>query len=96
MMANLTRFWIAYIAGVEDYNFPKFFTYASVASLSWASLMTVIGYIVGFERHNIERMIGAIGIVGWIFLGISAWAIQRSIKHEYKHFSEDTPHNEKG
>ena len=96
MMANLTRFWIAYIGGVEKYNFWKFFTYAGAASLTWSSLMGIIGYIAGFERQNIESAVGALGAVGWIFFIVAAIAIQRSIKHEYKHFKEDIPHNEKG
>lgn len=92
MLANLTRFWIAYVAGVENYNFWKFFTYSGIAALSWSSLMTIIGFLAGFERQNIERAIGVLGIFGWAFLGIALFAIQRSIKHEYKHFKEDLPH----
>jgi membrane-associated protein len=94
MMANLTRFWIAYIAGVENYKFSKFFMYSGIASLSWVSLMTIIGYIVGFERQNIESGIAAIGVAGWVFLGLATLAIQRSIKHEYEHFKKDVPHDE--
>lgn len=96
MMANLTRFWIAYIAGVEKYNFWKFFTYAAVASLTWSSLMGIVGYLAGFEKQNIEKALGALGVIGWVFFAIAAYAIHKSIKREYIHFKEDIPHNEKG
>ncbi|MFI5240978.1 MAG: DedA family protein [Microgenomates group bacterium] len=94
MMANLTRFWIAYIAGVEKYNFWKFFFYSGVASLSWVSIMAILGFLAGYERGNVEAIVGATGIIGWLFLGIASFVLGRSIKHEYKHFKEDTPHNE--
>lgn len=96
MMANLTRFWIAYIAGVEKYRFWRFFTYATVASLTWSSLMGIVGYLAGFGKQNIEKAVGALGIIGWVFFAIAAVAIQRSIKHEYLHFKKDIPHNENG
>ncbi len=96
MMANLTRFWVAYVAGIENYNFWKFFKYSGVASLGWSSLMGTIGYLAGFGKQNIENIIGATGIFGWLFLGIAGYAIHRSIKHEYKHFKEDLPHDENG
>lgn len=94
MMANLTRFWISYIAGVEKYNFWKFNIYAVGASLSWVSLMTLIGYFAGYEKENLKNVVSGIGILAWVFLGIASFVIYRSIKHEYKHFKEDEPHNE--
>lgn len=95
MLANLTRFWVAYIAGVENYDFKKFSLYSFAAAVGWSSLMAIIGYLAGFERNHLEKAIGATGVVGWVFLGLAAYFIQRSIKHEYKHFKEDLPHTEK-
>lgn len=92
MMANLTRFWISYIAGVEKYNFLKFNLYAIIASISWVSLMVVLGYIAGFEKENLKAIAGSVGILAWILLGVAIFVIYRSIRHEYKHFKEDLPH----
>lgn len=94
MMANMTRFWVAYIAGVEKYSFRKFSLYSLVASFSWATLMVLCGYIAGYERQNVERLIGSTGLIGWVILGVVAYVLQRSIRHEYKHFKEDKPHHE--
>lgn len=94
MMANLTRFWVSYIAGVEKYNFWKFNLYAVVASLSWVSLMTLIGYFAGYGKENLKSVISGIGILAWLFLCLAIFVIFRSIKHEYKHFKDDEPHNE--
>lgn len=95
MLANLTRFWISYIAGVEKYNFLKFNIYAFISSLSWVSLMTILGFFAGYEKENLRKITSGIGILAWVLLGIAIFVIYRSIKHEYKHFLEDEPHTEK-
>lgn len=95
MMANMTRFWISYIAGVEGYKFSKFILYSSVASLGWVSLMAILGYITGYERQNIEKLTASLGIIAWLLLGLALFVIYRSIKHEYHHFKKDLPHEEK-
>lgn len=95
MMANLTRFWISYIAGVEKYNLLKFNLYAFVASLSWVSLMVMLGFFAGYEKENLKNIINGVGILAWLFLIIAVFVIFRSIKKEYKHFIEDEPHVEK-
>lgn len=94
MMANLTRFWISYIAGVEKYNFLKFNIYALGASLSWVSLMTFVGYFAGYEKENLKSIVSGVGILAWLFLCIAVFVIFRSVKHEFKHFKDDKPHNE--
>lgn len=94
MMANLTRFWVAYIAGVDKYHFGKFLSYSGVASLGWVSIMTLIGFFAGYERQNLEGLMGAAGIIGWLFLVIAGFILYKSIHHEYKHFKEDEPHEE--
>ncbi len=96
MMANLTRFWISYISGVEKYNFLKFNLYAFIASLSWVSIMSILGYLAGFERENLKKVVSGIGFLAWGFLLLAIFVIYRSIKHEYKHFKEDVPHDETG
>jgi len=92
MMANLTRFWISYIAGVEKYSFLKFNLYAVLASISWVSLMTMLGYFAGFEKENLRNITSSIGILAWLFLIIAGVVIYKSVKHEYKHFKDDEPH----
>lgn len=94
MMANLTRFWISYIAGVEKYNLLKFNLYAFVASLSWVSMMVLLGYFAGFEKENLRSLTRSVGILAWVFLIIAVVVIIKAIKHEYKHFKEDEPHTE--
>lgn len=91
MMANLTRFWVAYVAGVDRYSFWKFFKYSLLASLSWVSIMTLLGYVAGYERGNIERLAGSIGAAAWIFLILAVYILVKSIRHEYRHFKEDLP-----
>lgn len=95
MLANLTRFWISYIAGVDKYSFLKFNLYALTSSLSWVSLMTLLGFFAGYEKENLKKLTSGIGILAWVFLALAMFVIYRSIKHEYEHFQKDEPHTEK-
>lgn len=94
MLANLTRFWISYIAGVEKYNLLKFNIYAYVASITWVSLMTILGYLAGYEKEYLKRIVSGVGILAWILLAVAIFVIVRAIKHEYHHFKKDEPHDE--
>lgn len=84
MLANLTRFAIAYVAGAQKYSPIKFIFYSGAASLTWTSLMVVVGYLAGSERQNLERGIAALGIMGWVFLaiatGVGYWLNKKEIK----------------
>lgn len=82
MLANLTRFAVAYVAGAQKYAFGKFFFYSSVASLTWVSLMVVVGYLAGSERQNLERGIVQLGILGWVFFGVASGLIYWFSKKE--------------
>lgn len=92
LMANLTRFWVAYVAGMQRYKISKFLFYSFMASVGWTSLISVLGYFAGYERQNLENISKSIGIAGWGILGFAIYIIYRSIKKEYKHFKEDEPH----
>lgn len=94
MMANLTRFWISYIAGVEKYNLVRFNIYAFFASLSWVSMIVLLGYFAGFEKESLRNLTRSVGVIAWVFLIIAVIVIYRAIKHEYKHFKDDEPHTE--
>lgn len=95
MMANLTRFWISYVAGVEKYNLLKFNLYAFFASLSWVSMVVLLGYFAGYEKENLRKLTSSIGIVAWILLAVAIFVIYKSIKKEYKNFKQDEPQTEK-
>ncbi|MFZ3301456.1 MAG: VTT domain-containing protein [Microgenomates group bacterium] len=95
MMANLTRFWISYIAGVEKYNLIKFNLYAFFASLSWVSMIVLLGYFAGYEKENLRKITSSIGVVAWVLLAVAVFVIFKSIKKEYKKFKEDEPTTEK-
>lgn len=94
MMANLTRFWVSYIAGVEKYSFLRFNVYAFISSLSWVSIMTILGFLAGYEKENLKTITSSIGILAWVLLIVAIFVIYRSIKHEYQHFKKDLPHTD--
>ncbi len=56
MLANLTRFWTAYVAGIDGYSFYRFLVYSAVASLGWVSLVAFIGFIAKAERGQVEAI----------------------------------------
>jgi membrane protein DedA with SNARE-associated domain len=71
LLANLTRFWIAYVAGLQKYNPLKFIFYSALASLAWSSLLTTIGYLAGSSRDKLENGIAQLGIFSWLLLLIA-------------------------
>ncbi|HJX45633.1 MAG TPA: VTT domain-containing protein [Patescibacteria group bacterium] len=84
MLANLTRFWVAYVAGEEKYNFRKFFIYSGAASLTWTSLMVTLGYLAGVGRYDIEHTLAKIGTIPWIFVVIALITLYITTKKEFK------------
>ncbi|MCL4382834.1 DedA family protein [Patescibacteria group bacterium] len=94
MLANLTRFAVAYVAGAQKYPFWKFIFYSGAASLTWTSLMVTVGFLAGSERQNLERGIIQIGIAGWIFLlialGIMYW-VNKKEKETIENQKNDYP-----
>jgi len=90
MMANLTRFWVAYIAGKEHYNFLRFLFYSGSASLAWSSLFIIIGYFAGSERTKLESGITRLGIVAWLFFLIAGLVIYLKAKKEFKQMKKES------
>jgi membrane protein DedA with SNARE-associated domain len=86
MMANLLRFWTAFVAGVENYNFFKFLFYSGAASLTWSSLMVVVGYLAGSERVQLESALAKLGIGAWILFLLVGVLIYLRAKKEFRHF----------
>jgi membrane protein DedA with SNARE-associated domain len=86
MLANLTRFWIAYVSGVQKYNILKFIFYSGVASLGWTSLMVMIGYIAGSERTKLETSLAGLGFLAWALILVALFVIYWKTKKEFKEF----------
>jgi len=84
LLSNLTRFWIAYVAGVEKYNIFRFIFYGTIASLTWNSLFVMIGYLAGSEREKLESGLGKLGILSYGIVVIAILVITWSIKKEFK------------
>ncbi len=88
MMANLLRFWTAFVAGAEDYNFIKFLFYSAAASLTWSSLMVVVGYLAGSERIQLESALAKLGVGAWAIFLLVGLLIYLRTKKEFRHFKE--------
>jgi len=86
MMANLLRFWTAFMAGAENYSFFKFLFYSAGASLTWSSLMVVVGYLAGSERIQLESALAKLGLGAWILFFLVGIAIFLKTRKEFRHF----------
>jgi len=75
MLANFTRFWMAYVAGSQNYDFKKFSLYASISSLLWTSLVVVGGFMAGSQKDNLEHYLKNLGYIGWGILIIAIGTI---------------------
>ena len=84
MLSNLTRFWVAYIAGKEQYNFLRFLFYSGIASLAWSSLFIIIGYFAGSERAILENGLTRLGVLAWVLFLIAGFIIYLKAKKEFK------------
>lgn len=93
MMAGLTRFWVAYVAGLNKYRFIKFLFYSGSASLTWTSLMVTIGYLAGSERANLEAGITKLGILSWVFLLLALLVIYIKTKSGFKEYLKNEKAN---
>lgn len=88
MLANLTRFWIAYVAGNSKYNKRKFLLYALSASFTWTLLLVAIGYIAGTSRSKLESGLAHLGIFAWVLvIGLTIF-LSWKIKQEYEELKE--------
>ncbi|OGM20301.1 hypothetical protein A2955_03775 [Candidatus Woesebacteria bacterium RIFCSPLOWO2_01_FULL_37_19] len=83
LMANLTRFWIAYVAGAQNYSLPKFTLYAAIASFFWNFLLVTVGYLAGSERQELETGLARLGILAWGLLILAIWIIYSKSKKEF-------------
>lgn len=83
MLASLTRFWVAYIAGSRNYKFSKFVFYSGSASLTWTSLVVMIGYLAGSERDKLEAGLAKFGILAWVLvivaIGVVYWKTREDL-----------------
>ena len=88
LLANLTRFWISYVAGIKRYSLKLFLFYASIASLTWNALLITVGYLAGAEREKLESSVARLGILAWILLfialGVIYWKVDVEFKRENK------------
>ena len=84
MMANFTRFWVAYIAGTEGYSFLRFLFYSAVASLAWSSLMVVVGYLAGSERARLQWVLAKLGILSWIIFAAVGIFLYLMARRDFK------------
>jgi len=88
LLANLTRFWISYVAGIQKYNIYRFTFYALIASLTWNSLFAVMGFLAGSERNRLEYGLAKLGILSYGIVLLALAVITWSVKKEYKLLKE--------
>ena len=84
LLASLTRFWVAYVAGAQGYNLITFLLYATVASLAWNSLFVIVGYLVGSERTNFEYWLARLGILSYLLVILALGIIYWKVREEFK------------
>lgn len=93
MMSGFTRFWVAFAAGTQKYKFRKFIFYSGVASLTWTSLMVVVGYLAGSERGKLETGIASLGIISWAFFFILIGVIYLKIRKDFEELQNEDSGN---
>lgn len=94
LMANLTRFWVAYVAGSQKFNFLRFLFYSAAASLTWTGFLVAVGYLAGAERGNIEAGLTKLGILSWGLFLLALFFIYWHSRQGYEDFKRDEEEEE--
>lgn len=84
LLANITRFWVAYVAGIHRFDLKKFSIYALSASFTWTALLVGVGYVAGASKEKLEASLAQIGILSWLLVFLAAGIITWKIKQEYE------------
>lgn len=63
----LLRVAAAWIAGINEMPFPRFFVWNALGGISWATTVGLAGYFAG---HAAEKVIKDVGIYGAIAIGV--------------------------
>jgi len=63
--------------------------YSAIASLTWVSVLVIIGYVAGTGRHTIERGLAQAGIFSWVFVFVVGGFLYWKLKDELKEAGED-------
>ncbi len=84
LMSPLLRFWVAYVAGSQRYNFSKFVVYATLASFSWSTMWIMIGFLIGSQRLTLEENLTKLGVIGWICVIVPTLLVTWFIKKDYE------------
>ena len=74
----LLRAFAAFLAGVNRYNWERFFFYNAAGGIVWASIFGVGGYMLGKAFETYARPVGVAAIVCAI---IGAFVAARFIRH---------------
>lgn len=83
MLANLTRFWIAFIAGIKGFHFTKFVFYSGVTSFVWTIIVVTVGYLVGAGRGTLETGLAKIGVLAWLLLLFALFVVFKKSKNGF-------------
>jgi membrane protein DedA with SNARE-associated domain len=63
----LLRVAAAWIAGINEMPFPRFFMWNALGAITWATTVGLAGYFAG---HAAEKVIADVGIYGAIVIGV--------------------------
>jgi membrane protein DedA with SNARE-associated domain len=72
------RAWAAFLAGVNQMRWSKFFLFNAAGGICWATLYGMLGYLLGNNLpllHRVERVIGVGGVVVAVIVAIAAFII---------------------
>lgn len=93
MMSGITRFWVAFAAGTQKYKFRRYIFYSGAASLTWTSLMVMVGYLAGSERGRLETHVASLGIISWILFFALISIVYLKIRKEFKEIQNEDSGN---
>jgi membrane protein DedA with SNARE-associated domain len=72
------RAWAAFLAGVNQYPFPRFLVFNVTGGVVWATFWGLAAYVVGENIHKLRGLYGILlAVVGVVVIGACLIAVRR-------------------
>jgi len=88
LTSNVTRFWISYVAGMQEFKVSRFMFYSGLASATWVMIWSVVGFLAGGERGNLEKLLPRLGVFAWGLFLLAVLTVFWATKREYEEYED--------
>ncbi len=71
------------VAGISRMHYPRFLFFNVIGGISWAAVLSLVGYFAGSSWEIIDRYLGRLGIAAFLFGAMVTYAYMLSAKKRH-------------